>query len=61
MKKYDAVFINALKHVRKIRSNVCPNLGFEMQLKKYQDKLTKDNDKNSQFLQKEEVQSENKK
>jgi hypothetical protein len=61
MKKYDTLFINALKHVRKIRSNVCPNLGFEMQLKKYQDKLSKDNDKSLRFLQKEESQSGNKK
>jgi len=61
MKKYDAMFINALKHVRKIRSNVCPNLGFEMQLKKYQEKLSKDSDKNLQLLQKEEVHSDNKK
>ena len=36
MKKYDSIFSNALKYVRKIRPNVCPNLGFELQLKKYQ-------------------------
>lgn len=39
MKKYDSMFTNALKFVRKIRPNVCPNLGFELQLKKYQEKL----------------------
>ena len=39
MKKYDSVFSNALKYVRKMRPNVCPNLGFELQLKKYQEKL----------------------
>ena len=39
MKKYDPHFMNALRFVRKIRPSVCPNLGFELQLKKYQEKL----------------------
>lgn len=39
MKTYDPHFLNALRFVRKIRPNVCPNLGFELQLKKYQEKL----------------------
>jgi hypothetical protein len=39
MKKYDSIFANALKTVKKIRPSVCPNLGFELQLKKYQQKL----------------------
>lgn len=40
MKKYNSIFSNAIKYVRKMRPNVCPNLGFELQLKKYQEKLT---------------------
>lgn len=39
MKKYDSIFSNALRFVRKIRPCVCPNLGFELQLKKYQERL----------------------
>jgi hypothetical protein len=39
MRKFDTAFSAALKYVKKIRSNVCPNLGFELQLKKYQEQL----------------------
>lgn len=39
MKKYNSTFGPALKFIRKIRPSVCPNLGFELQLKKYQEKL----------------------
>jgi hypothetical protein len=39
MRKYDPIFSHALKFVRKIRPAVCPNLGFELQLKKYQERL----------------------
>jgi hypothetical protein len=42
MKKYEEGFANALKFVKKIRPSVCPNLGFELQLKKYQEKLSTD-------------------
>jgi hypothetical protein len=39
MKKYNSEFSPALKYVRKCSPNVCPNLGFELQLKKYQERL----------------------
>lgn len=39
MKKYHLMFGPALKIIRKIRPSVCPNLGFELQLKKYQEQL----------------------
>lgn len=36
MKKYSLAFAPAIKHVRSCRNNICPNLGFELQLKHYQ-------------------------
>lgn len=39
MKKYGSTFKNAITHIRKIKPNVCPNLGFELQLKNYQNLL----------------------
>ena len=39
MKHHQAMFSQAIKFVRKIRPSVCPNLGFELQLKKYQERL----------------------
>lgn len=45
MKKYEAQFSQAIKFVKKIRPNVCPNLGFELQLKKYQEDLGLTGDK----------------
>ena len=36
MKKYQQAFAPAIKHVRSCRPNICPNLGFELQLKHYQ-------------------------
>jgi hypothetical protein len=36
MKKYQVLFATAFKHIKKIRPAICPNLGFELQLKKYQ-------------------------
>jgi hypothetical protein len=39
MKRYESIFSSAIKYVRKMRPNICPNLGFELQLKKYQDRL----------------------
>lgn len=39
MKKYNSSFKNAIQHVRKIKPNVCPNLGFQLQLKNYQNNL----------------------
>jgi hypothetical protein len=39
MKKYRTAFLPAIKHVRNCRPNVCPNLGFELQLKHYQQLL----------------------
>jgi hypothetical protein len=44
MKKFRSTFSNAIKFVRGIRSKICPNLGFELQLKKYQERLGIDND-----------------
>jgi hypothetical protein len=40
MKKYNTPFAPAIKHVRSCRPNICPNLGFELQLKHYQEVLT---------------------
>lgn len=45
MKKYKTTFAPAIKHVRSCRPNVCPNLGFELQLKHYQEQLGVSNDK----------------
>jgi len=42
MKKYNQTFKNALSYVKKIKHNVCPNLGFELQLKNYQNSLNID-------------------
>jgi hypothetical protein len=39
MKKYGIAFSPAIKHVRSCRPNICPNLGFELQLKHYQNLL----------------------
>ena len=39
MKKYNQSFKNAIGAVKKIKPNVCPNLGFELQLKTYQNSL----------------------
>lgn len=58
MKKYDSSFANALKFVRKIRSSVCPNLGFELQLKKYQEKLSSERSIRQAHLPKEVSQQE---
>ena len=64
MKKFKTTFAPAIKHVRSCRPNICPNLGFELQLKHYQDVLNqsekktvtkqeseKDNVKPKQFLE----------
>ena len=39
MKKNRLKFKNAIQYVRNIRPNICPNLGFELQLKKYEAEL----------------------
>jgi len=41
MKKYKSAFSPAIKFVRNCRPNICPNLGFELQLKNYQQILEK--------------------
>lgn len=56
MKKYDSIFSNAIKYVRKMRPNICPNLGFELQLKKYQEKLAVEHP--PQVMSKQESQYE---
>ena len=40
MKKFKTNFAPAIKHVRSCRPNICPNLGFELQLKHYQEVLS---------------------
>ena len=47
MKKYRTPFLPAIKHVRKCRPAVCPNLGFELQLKHYQELLGLDLENNN--------------
>jgi hypothetical protein len=47
MKKYSKTFKTAFSYVKKIKSNVCPNLGFEMQLKNYQKNLNIENEPSS--------------
>lgn len=42
MKKYNSTFKNAIGHVKKIKPNICPNLGFELQLKNYQNLVNTD-------------------
>ena len=42
MKKYNSTFLNAIGVVKKIKPNICPNLGFELQLKNYQNILNLD-------------------
>jgi hypothetical protein len=42
MKKYNSTFKIAIGVVKKIKSNICPNLGFELQLKNYQSALNLD-------------------
>jgi hypothetical protein len=39
MKKNKWTFKEAISFVKKIRPSVCPNLGFEMQLKDYEKQL----------------------
>ena len=39
MRKKDLSFKAAIQFVRKYRSGVCPNLGFELQLKEYEKEL----------------------
>jgi hypothetical protein len=56
MKKYDSIFTNAIRYVRKMRPSVCPNLGFELQLKKYQEKLVVEHP--PQVMGKQESQQE---
>ena len=50
------MFGSAIKYVRKIRPNICPNLGFELQLKKYQDTLGLGEVKKQKGERKEEVE-----
>lgn len=42
MKKFNSTFKNAIGYVKKIKPNICPNLGFELQLKNYQNVLEGD-------------------
>ena len=52
MKKYNVDFVSAIKAVRSRRANICPNLGFERQLKLYQEQLkehSQDNKKSHQI------------
>lgn len=39
MKKHSSTFKSAITQIRRIKPNICPNLGFELQLKNYQEKL----------------------
>lgn len=61
MKKYEEQFSNALKYVRKIRPNICPNLGFELQLKKYQEQLHSNHSKKMIAEKSKESHHDNKK
>ena len=61
MKKYQQAFAPAIKHVRSCRPNVCPNLGFELQLKHYQDTLNLGQTKKQSSVISKELPNDNKK